>query len=127
MNTTDYPKFKNMNPQLLVTDLSRSVEFYSKMLGFQVSFCYEDFYCGITKDNHSIHLKQVHATISAANKDGENLDLLFSVEEIERLYKDLKAGEATIIQPLRTMPYGREFYIADPDKHIIAFVEENNS
>jgi hypothetical protein len=27
-----------------------------------------------------------------------------------------------IIQPLRAMPYGKEFYIADPDGYIIGFL-----
>jgi len=29
-----------------------------------------------------------------------------------------------VIQSLREMPYGREFYVADPDGYIIAFYEE---
>jgi predicted enzyme related to lactoylglutathione lyase len=32
---------------------------------------------------------------------------------------------ANITQPLRNMPYGTAFYMADPDGHILAFIEEN--
>ena len=60
-----------MSPKFLVTDINRSVEFYTKKLGFAVSFWYEE-----------------------------------------------------ITESLRDMPYGREFYIQDPDDHIIAFLEE---
>jgi predicted enzyme related to lactoylglutathione lyase len=28
-----------------------------------------------------------------------------------------------ITQPLRTMPYGTEFYISDPDGYVLAFLD----
>ena len=39
-------KIKQMSPQLLVTDLERSLEFYRTELGFEIDFLYEDFYAG---------------------------------------------------------------------------------
>jgi predicted enzyme related to lactoylglutathione lyase len=125
MNTKDHPKLKSMSPLLLVTDLNRSIEFYTKKLGFEISFCYEDFYCGITRDGHSIHLKLVDAPVKAGENEqnNENLEITFAVDGIEAHYEDLKKRAVTIIEPLRDMPYGREFYIADPDENIIAFIE----
>ena len=46
-----------MSPLLPVADVERSIEFYTKKLGFSLDFNYEDFYAGIVKDGHSIHLK----------------------------------------------------------------------
>jgi catechol 2,3-dioxygenase-like lactoylglutathione lyase family enzyme len=43
-----------MSPQLLVADIDRSIEFYAKILGFEVDFRYEDFYAGIIKDGYSM-------------------------------------------------------------------------
>ena len=85
------------------------------------------FYCGIAKNGHSIHLKLADAAIKVRStyKDNDHLDLVFSVEDIDDLYDVLKTNVVTIVEPLRKMPYGREFYIADPDGYIIAFVEEN--
>ena len=57
MDTITYFKIKKMSPQLLVADVDRSIEFYTKKLGFDVEFRYEDFYAGIIKDGYSIHLK----------------------------------------------------------------------
>ena len=114
--------FKQMSPQLPVTHIERSIEFYTKKLGFSVDFRYEDFYAGIVKDGYSIHLK---CGIPPGNdgKDKEDLEITFSVEGIERLYEDLLSKSTNIVQPLRDMPYGREFYIADPDGNRIAFLE----
>jgi len=115
-----------MSPLLLVADLNRSFEFYTKNLGFRISFCYEDFYAGITKDDYTIHLKIGSPVIEEreTRRKNENLDIVFSIEEIEEQYENIKNRSVTIIQALREMPYGKEFYITDPDGYILAFVEE---
>ena len=47
MNTSTASKIKKMSPQFLVTDIEPSIEFYTKKLGFDVAFRYEDFYAGV--------------------------------------------------------------------------------
>jgi predicted enzyme related to lactoylglutathione lyase len=125
MNTNAVSTFKSMSPQLLVSDLSRSVNFYTSKLGFEISFRYSDFYVGIVKDGFSIHLKSGTPATDERNIKGtdEKVDLLFSVEDIDNLYKDILNKSVEVIQPLREMPYGREFYINDPDRNTIAFIE----
>ena len=117
-----------MSPQFLVTDINRSVEFYTKELGFEVSFWYEDFYCGIEKEGYCIHLKLgSHSPAMderVYRKNNQHLDMTFSVEGVDALYEDIKNKQVEITQSLRDMPYGREFYISDPDGHIIAFLED---
>ncbi|HTE34422.1 MAG TPA: glyoxalase superfamily protein [Chryseolinea sp.] len=113
-----------MSPLLPVADVERSIEFYTKKLGFSLDFKYEDFYAGIVKDGHSIHLKSGPPP-GNNGKNKEDLDIIFSVDSIERLYEEVLSKSIEIIQLLRDMPYGREFYIADPDGNHIAFIEEN--
>ena len=126
MNTSASLKIKGMSPQFLVADMNRSIEFYTGKLGFGVSFRYEDFYAGLTRDGYSIHLKSGKPAIGEREnkKNNEHLDITFLIAGIETLYEDIKNKSVEIIQAIRDMPYGREFYIADPDGHIIAFVEE---
>ena len=57
MDMIPYFKIKKMSPQLLITDINQSIEFYTKKLAFGVDFRYEDCYSGIIKDGYSIHLK----------------------------------------------------------------------
>jgi catechol 2,3-dioxygenase-like lactoylglutathione lyase family enzyme len=115
-----------MSPQFLVTDIDRSIEFYIKKLGFDIDFRYQDFYAGVTKDGYSIHLKTGKPSIEERKNKRKNqdLDVVFSVDGIEDLYKELSNKFVECIQPLRDMPYGKEFYIADPDGYIISFLEE---
>ncbi|MCW5911723.1 MAG: VOC family protein [Cyclobacteriaceae bacterium] len=121
MNTTKNFRIKNMSAQLLVADIERSIAFYTEKLGFDIDFRYEDFYVGIIKDGCSIHLKCVEERKD--RRSNEDLDILFSVDGIEGVYEELLSKPVEIIQPLRVMPYGKEFYVADPDGNIIAFVE----
>ena len=115
-----------MSPQFLVADIDRSIDFYTKQLGFSIDFRYEDFYAGIVKDGCSIHLKLGEPSIEKRKnkRDNEDLDIVFSVDAIEDLYQDLSSKSIEIVQPLRDMPYGREFYVADPDGYIISFITE---
>ena len=126
MDTITKSRIKKMSPQFLVTDLDRSLEFYTKKLGFDVDFRYEDFYSGLIKDGHSIHLKVGEPSMSErqSRRENEDLDIVFSVQGIEDLYEEYSAMDIEFVQPLRDMAYGKEFYIADPDGYILGFLEE---
>jgi len=126
VNTGTESKIKKMSPQFLVADIEHSIEFYTKKLDFEVDFRYEDFYAGIIKDNYSIHLKSGKPSIEERESKRENIDLdiIFSVEGVENLYEELMNKSVEIVQPLCDRPYGKEFYIADPDGYILAFLEE---
>ena len=126
MNTITYFKIKKISPQFSVANIERSIEFYTKKLGFKVDFRFEDFYAGIIKDDYSIHFKASNPTTweRETKKNNDGLNVLLLVEGIEDLCKDLSNKSIPFIQPLRSMPYGKEFHIEDPDGNIIAFVEE---
>jgi predicted enzyme related to lactoylglutathione lyase len=126
MITLAHSRIKKMSPQLLVTNLEHSITFYIQMLGFELEFRYEDFYAGIIKDGCSIHLKRGHFSMDERKSKRENndLDVVFSVDEVDALYEECVKKGIDIIQPLSNRPYGREFYIADPDGYIFAFLEE---
>ena len=123
--STTVPKIKGLSPLLLVADLERSLAFYSERLGFAIDFRYEDFYAGMVKGSCTIHLKcgKPDPGERERRKKNEDLDLVFSVSAIEELYDAMKGGPVPIVQPLREMPYGKEFYISDPDGYIISFIE----
>ncbi len=126
MNTIMHYKIKKMSPQLLVTDIENSIEFYTKKLGFNLDFRFENFYAGIVKESFSIHLKMSKSSIGEKEnrRNNEDVDIIFSVDDIESLYKKLLNKSVEFTQSLRHMPYGKEFYVADPDNNIIAFLED---
>ena len=124
MNTT-YPKIKSMSPIFVVADLERSLDYYTRELGFEIDFRYEDFYAGIVRDGYTLHFKCGNPAIEERThkRENEHLDLFFSVGDVSGLFEAMKSIPLNIVQPLREMPYGREFYIADPDGYILGFLE----
>jgi catechol 2,3-dioxygenase-like lactoylglutathione lyase family enzyme len=123
--STTFPIIRSMSPLLLVADLERSMAFYVEHLGFAIDFRHEDFYAGMVKDNFTIHFKcaEPDPVERQDRRENEDLDLVFAVSAIGELYDAMKGGPVQIIQPLREMPYGKEFYISDPDGYVISFLE----
>jgi uncharacterized glyoxalase superfamily protein PhnB len=118
-------KIKQMSPQLQVANVEGAIEFYTGKLDFDLEFRYEDFYAGIIKDGCSIHLKltDLPAVQKNQHSDDDPIFITFSVDHIDSLYEELSSRSVTVIQPCRQMPYGKEFYIADPDGNVLAFLD----
>jgi catechol 2,3-dioxygenase-like lactoylglutathione lyase family enzyme len=118
-------RIKDISPQLIVASLDKSIVFYTEILGFDVHFHYEDFYCSLSMSGYAIHLKTGKPTPEErrSRRYNDHLDLVFSVEGIDNLFTDLKSKGVKIIRPVQEMPYGHEFYILDPDEYILAFIE----
>jgi hypothetical protein len=78
-----------------------------------------------SRDGYTLHLKSGNPAIEerANKRENEHLDLSFSVEDIQGFFESIKNPSVTIVQPLQEMPYGREFYIANPDGYILGFLE----
>lgn len=111
-------------PVFHVADLKRSMAYYQQ-LGFTVQFSYEDAYAGLVRDACHLHLR--HGTprrhTGNASDPGERIDACFMVRDAGRLADEMASRGVTFAVPLRSMPYGTEFYIDDPDGYTLAFVE----
>ena len=106
-----------------VDDLARSMMFYQK-LGFTFGEPWEGFYAIGERDGLELHLKETPT--SRADREyrraNEHLDAAAGVDGIEAFYEECAAKGATILRPLAPTPWGtRDFYVEDPDGHIIAF------
>lgn len=113
-----------MTPQFVVSDLGKSIQFYQDKLGFKLTFKYEEWFAVLECGGKAIHLKLGSPLKSSQKwkKENEHVDMTFGVENIESLYASLDVS-TEIIKPLRTMPYGTEFCITDPDGYIFAFLD----
>ena len=115
-------------PQFLVDNLDRAIAYYCDKLGFELDFVYESFYASVARDGFAIHLK--HGPILAAErehrKQNEHLDAYISVSGIRGLLSELEIRGAQVIKPLEERPWGcLDFYVEDPDVHILCFSERN--
>ena len=113
-------------PQFLVDDLDASIGYYRDKLGFDVDFCYESFYAGVSRDGFAIHLKCAPKTLSdrAHRKQSEHLDAYFSVSGVTALHDELRSRGALITRSLEARPWScLDFYVEDPDGYILCFSE----
>lgn len=112
-------------PVLRVADLARSLAYYRDRLGFAVEFEYGGFYASLVRDDCRVHLKCAapEARDQAAFEAAGHIDACFVVSGAAQLADRFAAHGAVISQPLRTMAYGTEVYVRDPDGYVLAFVE----
>jgi catechol 2,3-dioxygenase-like lactoylglutathione lyase family enzyme len=122
-------RLKYVAPVLRVTDLQRSLAYYRDRLGFDLEFNYEGFYASVVRDDCHVHLNCA-APLERDQKAfdaAEHLDACFGVEDAEALANALASSGAEFSVALRNMPYGREFYIKDPDGYILGFIQPTDS
>lgn len=112
-------------PVLLVGDVDRSIAYYQTQMGFNIEFNYEGTYVSVVRDGCRVHLRKAarNERDQIAFEAAEHIDACFSVSKLSALASQFADAGATFSVPLRHCPYGEEFYIKDPDGHILAFVE----
>ena len=118
-----------LEPMVYTTDIEKSIKFYRDVLGFEI----EEFYpnnesptwvCfrigndrfGIGKTfsdiNHKLHPRGV---------DGSGVQFYIRVDDVDRLYNELKS-ELEIIDDIGNKSWGdREFTFKDPNGYLISF------
>jgi catechol 2,3-dioxygenase-like lactoylglutathione lyase family enzyme len=123
------PTLTYIAPVFRVRDLERSLAYYRDRLGFDVEFIYEGFYAGLCRDGCHIHLQCAApaARDQHAFEAAEHLDACITVRDANALAPRLAEAGAVFTVALRTMPYGREFHVRDPDGYILGFVEPAES
>lgn len=126
VSATPRPFLAAAEPQLFVTDIRASCDFYVGKLGFEVKFIYGDppFYGQVGRDEVRLNLRHVDRPMFDDRRQTEE-DLLSAtivLDDIKSLFLEYQAGGLTFHQPLRTEPWGaRTFIVKDPSGNLIAF------
>ena len=125
--------FNSLTPNLLVEDVSRSLEFYG-WLGFemiaQVPEQGKPQWCMLQKDAVSLMIqekKSAELDLPFRYTNGQNAGTLlyFDVKDVEEI-RSLILGKALIIKEIHSTFYGtNELLIADPDHYLLIFAEDN--
>ncbi|HXM62305.1 MAG TPA: VOC family protein [Terriglobales bacterium] len=116
-------------PQLLVTDINRSCEFFREQLGFSLVFSYgkPPYYAQVGRDAARLNLRCVERpVIESAVRDGEELlsvsMTVATAEEIKLLFLEFQSAGVAFHQTLKKQPWGaRNFVVKDPDGNLVMF------
>jgi catechol 2,3-dioxygenase-like lactoylglutathione lyase family enzyme len=126
------PHFRKLTPNLLVADVSRSLAFYTDVLGFARGMTVPDeppfVFASVTSGTVEIFFNEAANAVkeypSLADRPlGLSGTMFIEVDAIDAFYATLD-GKVNVTMPIVTQWYGmREFAIADPDGYLITFAE----
>src|SRR5579863_5394812 len=116
-------------PQLFVTDIKRSCEFFAKKLGFSLAFSYGDppYYAQMARDAARLNFRCVEeSVIEPTVRDREGLlsvsMTVASADEIKLLFLEFQSAGVAFQQTLKKQPWGaKNFIVKDPDGNLLLF------
>jgi catechol 2,3-dioxygenase-like lactoylglutathione lyase family enzyme len=116
-------------PELFVTDIKASLDFFTQKLGFAIAFTYGEppFYAQVKRDGAQLNLKCLDSpAINPELRDREELlsaaMTVGSADEIKQLFLEFQSANVAFFQPLKKQPWGaRNFIIKDPDGNLLLF------
>jgi uncharacterized glyoxalase superfamily protein PhnB len=113
-------RLKKLTPMLWVTDMKKTIEFYTNTLGFTCTGLEQDCWAILRRDEVEIMLATMneHSNLKEPAFSGS---LYVSTDDVEKSWSELK-DKAQIEYPIETFDYGmREFAIRDCNGYIIQF------
>ena len=116
-------------PQLFVTDIKRSCEFFQRKLGFSLVFVYGEppYYAQVARDAAHLNLRRVERPVieSTVRDREEFLSVSMTVataDEIKLLFLEFQSAGVAFTQTLKKQPWGaKNFIIKDPDGNLLLF------
>jgi ureidoacrylate peracid hydrolase len=96
---------------ILVSDIERSVEFYTKQLGFKIRPAKP-----LADGRPFTAFHQGIAFVAGRKGDERQIDhLAFEVNDVRKMGNKLEQAGVKFFQGLHNGPYGATIYVADPD------------
>jgi catechol 2,3-dioxygenase-like lactoylglutathione lyase family enzyme len=127
-------ELKKLTPNLIVSDVPRSITFYRDVLEFSVTATVPDaapyVFAAVQSGPVEIFLNAPEPAVAEypAFKDrplGGTLTLFIEIVDIKRAYESLK-DRVKVVMPLEHKWYGvTEFAFEDPDGYLITFAERD--
>jgi catechol 2,3-dioxygenase-like lactoylglutathione lyase family enzyme len=122
-------QFTRSAPYFPVAEVERSVEHYTRVLGFNLEYSAGSpaQFAIVTRDGLAIMLRRVAdpAKIAPSESQGGTWDAFFWVRDVDALAEELRARGATIVYgPIVQEAYHmKELAARDVDGHVLGFGE----
>lgn len=115
-------------PLLYISDLEKSVKFYTETLGFKLGMLYPDeknaTYASVFIEDSKLMLvlaREQNKKFYPNGLGGSGFQLFIQVDDVDIVYQKLK-GKVVIVDEIETKSWGdREFTLKDPDGYLISF------
>ena len=129
-------KFNKLIPELAVTDMKKSLDFYTKILRFKVEYAREkDKFAFLSLQGAQIMIQEkngVWETAAMEKPFGRGINFQIEVKDIRGLLERLKKSKCKLFLGLKDSWYevkgksvgNREFLVQDSDGYLIRFFQE---
>ena len=125
-------QFNSLIPELSVTDINKSKEFYLS-LGFTIKYeRLENKFCFLELEQNQIMIEQINDNWNTGILEypfGRGINISMSISNVEELYNNIKSKNIKIFKELEIHTYrvddkeyqDKEFLIQDPDGYLLRF------
>ena len=127
--------FNKLIPELSVTDINKTREFYVDVLGFKI--CYErpeDKFIFVEKDGNQIMLEQINDNWNVGKMDypfGRGINFEMTISDVDAVYERIEKAGIKLFRKMEVKDYEcgnetvhqKQFLIQDPDGYLLRFVD----
>lgn len=119
-------KLAAIAPQFLVTDVTKSAEWYRDKVGFEIGPYFEEppVFVIVSRDGTRLMLSLAEGSRGGSNRPhkGVSIDAYLWVEGVDALYAEFKGNGANVTLEPTDRFYGlREIEVTDPDGYVLCF------
>ena len=127
--------FNKLIPELSVTDINKTREFYVDVLGFKI--CYErpeDKFIFVEKDGNQIILEQINGNWNVGKMEypfGRGINFEMTISDVDAVYERIEKAGIKLFMKMEIKDYEcgnetvhqKQFLIQDPDGYLLRFVD----
>lgn len=128
-------KSNQLIPELIVLSFQKSLDFYTKVLGFRIEYDRpEKKFAMLSSQGSQLMINEQNGTWETGKLEyprGKGVNFQMKVEDVESLLKSLKENNYSVYEDLQENWYrkgnvevGRkEFLVQDPDGYLLRFAQ----
>jgi catechol 2,3-dioxygenase-like lactoylglutathione lyase family enzyme len=127
-------KFNKLIPELSVSDFEKSLEFYTKILGFKVEYTREKF-AFLSLQRSQIMIEEINnhwKTGELKYPFGRGINFQIEIKDINPILQSLKKNKHALFKNPQDKWYRkankllgcREFLVQDPDGYLLRFSQD---
>ena len=125
-------KFNSLIPELSVTDIEKSKEFYLN-LGFKIMYeRKEDKFCFLYLEDNQIMIEEINNNWNVGEMKypfGNGINISMTVSDIDSFYESIISKKVVLFRKIKTSKYrvddiiyeNKEFLLQDPDGYLLRF------
>ena len=127
--------FNKLIPELSVSDINKTREFYVDILGFKI--CYErpeDKFIFVEKDGNQIMLEQINGNWNVGKMEypfGRGINFEMTISDVDAVYERIEKAGIKLFRKMEVKDYEcgdeivhqKQFLVQDPDGYLLRFVD----